>query len=251
MRKLLVICAAILVILAAGVAALFLLIDVNQFRGRLQTTLQSQLNRPVALGNMTLGLFPVAIKVNDVTVGETPQFPTGRPFVTVKEIRVRAELLPLLRKDVRINSLVLEHPVIEIVSDKTGSYNFSDLTNRSAAGQPASGNGGASVALSQVDIEDGTVATSALGNPGSRSVYDHIDVSATDFGQGRNPHIKASAQLPGAGKDSLTFQGSGAPFAGVLTLTDAPLAGLSEFGDPILRSTGFFPGRQTYAPLVR
>ena len=132
--------------------------------------------------------------------------------------------------------------VIEIVSDKTGSYNFSDLTNRPAAGQPASGNGGASVALSQVDIEDGTVATSALGNPASRSVYDHIDVSATDFGQGRNPHIKASAQLPGAGKDSLTFQGSGAPFAGVLTLTDAPLAGLSKFAGSDLAIDGLLSG---------
>jgi uncharacterized protein involved in outer membrane biogenesis len=239
MRKLLLVFAAILVILAAGFGALFLLIDVNQFRGTLQNSLQSQLKRPVTLGTMTLGLFPFAIKVENASIGENPQFQTGRPFATVKEIRVSAELLPLLRKDVRVNSLVLEQPVIEIVSDKAGSYNFSDMTNRPASGQPASSG---SIALSQVDIEDGTIATSTLGNPASRSVYDHIDITATDLGSGRNPHIKASARLAGAGKDSLAFQGTGSPFAGVLTLTDVPMAALSRFAGSGLPIDGALSG---------
>jgi AsmA protein len=244
MRKLLVVCVAIIGVLAAGMAALLLLLDVNQFRGTIQTSLEKQLNRQVALGSMTLGLFPLAIKVNDATIGENPQFPTGRPFVTVKEIRVRAELLPLLRKEVRVDSLVLAQPVIEIVGNKAGRYNFSDLMSQPSPGK-VPGNSGGSVALAEVDIEDGEVATSTLGAPNSRNVYDHIDISATDFGPGKNPHLKASARLPGGAKDSLKFEGSGNPFAGVLTVTDAPLAGLTKFAGSGLPVDGDLSGSAT------
>jgi AsmA protein len=245
MRRALIICASVVAILGAAVAALFLLVDVNQFRAPVQASLQRQLKRPVTLGNMSLGIFPLTIKVDDVTIGENPRFPTGRPFATVKEIRVRAELLPLLRKEVHVDSVSLARPAFEIVRDRTGQYNFSDLTNQPPSGQPSSGNTGGSVSLAQLDVEDGALTTSTLGQPNTRNVYDHIDISVTDLASGSNPHIKASAVLPGAGKNSLTFEGSGNPLAGTLTLTDAPLAGLAKFAGSSIPVDGLVSGSTT------
>ena len=82
MRKLLIALGSITFLTVAGFALVWLLVDVNQFRPAIQADLQKQLHRPVTLGEMSLGLFPLVIRVDNVSVGENPQFATGRPFVT-------------------------------------------------------------------------------------------------------------------------------------------------------------------------
>src|SRR5579884_1513900 len=237
MRKILVICGAAVAVIAVAVVILFATLDVNQFRGKIQADLQQQLHRPVTLGNMSLGLFPLSIRASDVQIGESAAFPTGRPFATIKEIRVRAELLPLLRKEVRVQSLDLEQPSIELVDNAAHQWNYSDLTGQgSGSSGGGGGDGSGSMTLSSLEINDGTIALSDLGVPSSRAVYDHINVQLTDFGPGKVFHVKASAQLPGAKPDSLVLQGSGRPvtnnglpFNGHFSITDAPAAAFARF----------------------
>ena len=205
MRKILLICGIAIAVVIAGASILLATLDVNKFRGTIQADLQQQLHRPVTLGDMSLGLFPLSIRVSNVQIGETAAFPTGKPFVTVKEVRVRAELLPLLRKDVRVRSLELEQPSIELVDNPARQWNYSDLTGGS------SGGGSGSMTLSSLQINDGSVALSDLGVPSSRAVYDHINVQLTDFAPGKAFHVKASAQLPGAKSVPLVLEGAGRP----------------------------------------
>ena len=255
MRKILLICGiAVAVVIVGGVIVLATL-DVNQFRGKIQAELQQQLHRPVTLGNMSLGLFPLAIRASNVQIGETAAFPTGRPFATVKEIRVSAKLLPLLRKDVQVRSLELEQPAIELVDNAAAhQWNYSDLTGQPPASSSGTGSGGggggsSSMSLSSLEINDGSVAISDLGVPGSRTVYDHINVQLTDFGPGKVFHVKAAAQLPGAKADSVVLQGSGGPatnngipFNGHFSVTDAPAAAFARFTGAKLPVDGTLSG---------
>ncbi|HWE48452.1 MAG TPA: AsmA family protein, partial [Bryobacteraceae bacterium] len=243
MRKILLVCGIAIAIIIAGVAILFATLDVNQFRGTIQADLQQQLHRPVTLGNMSLGLFPLSIRASNVQIGETAAFPTGRPFVTVKEIRVRAELMPLLRKQVRVRSLELEQPSIELVDNAPHQWNYSDLMGQS------SGGGSGSMTLSSLEINDGSVAVSDLGVPSSRAVYDHINVQLRDFAPGKVFHVKASAQLPGAKADSVVLEGSGGPvannalpFNGHFSVTQAPVAALARFSGTTLPVDGALSG---------
>ena len=54
------------------------LINVEKYRGKIQTELQQRLNRPVSFGAMGLSLLPIKIEVNNAAIGEDPHFGSGQ-----------------------------------------------------------------------------------------------------------------------------------------------------------------------------
>ncbi|MGE5647690.1 MAG: AsmA family protein [Acidobacteriota bacterium] len=186
MRKALLTAGIALAVLVACVLALVLLIDVNQYRGRIQAELQKQLNRPVTLGKMGLRLFPLSVAVDNVVIGESPEFPSGRPFATVEQLRVHASVLPLLRKEVHVTSLMLSRPSIELVRNAAGKWNYSTLG--AAGAQPAASpgeGGGAGFALDRLQLKDGSVAVTDLASKTARSFYNNIEATLSNLGRGK------------------------------------------------------------------
>ena len=120
MRKLIIVVVVLVVIIVGALLALPHLIDVNQYRGQIQSDLQQRLNRPVQLGEMSLGVFPLRVEANNVTIGEDPNFHSTVPFAQVSQLDVSVKLLPLLRKDVEVNSLELKRPQIELIRNQNG-----------------------------------------------------------------------------------------------------------------------------------
>ena len=94
----------------AGLAVFLLTLDVNQFRPQIEAQLQKSLKRPVTLGAISLKLIPLALRIENVTIGESPALRSQRPFVTAREIQVRAGLMPLLQKKLDVQSLVVRKP---------------------------------------------------------------------------------------------------------------------------------------------
>ena len=95
-------------------------VDVNQYRGQIQAELQKRLNRPVQLGNMSLSVIPLAVKVDNVTIGDDPSFHSNAPFAQVQQLDVHVKLFPLLAKKIEISSLTLEQPKIELIRNAAG-----------------------------------------------------------------------------------------------------------------------------------
>ena len=110
-------------------------IDVNQYRGQIQAQVQKQLNRPVQLGEMSLSVFPLAVRVKNVVIGEDPNFHSNVPFADVQQLDISVKLLPLLSKDVEVKSLELERPKIELIRNAAGDWNFATLGHNSTAPQ--------------------------------------------------------------------------------------------------------------------
>ncbi len=238
-RKILIAGGAVIAAIVIILGILLATLNVNQFRGTIETSLEQELHRSVAMGNMSLGLFPLAIRVNNVQIGENPGFATGRPFVAVNEIRVRCALLPLLRREVRVSSLELEKPSIELVRNAAGQWNYSDLLGQQSGG---SGSGSSSLEISTLRIVDGSVTMADLSKPGSTAAYDHINVDLTDFAPGKTFHVKASAELPGAKADSFVLEGSGMPFNGHVSINGAPAAALAKFAGAGIPVDGVLSG---------
>ena len=61
---------ALVVILV--IAGFVILGNVDRFRPRVQAELQQKLNRPVTLGHLGLKLFPLSVRIDDVTIGDAP-----------------------------------------------------------------------------------------------------------------------------------------------------------------------------------
>src|SRR5205814_4496612 len=127
MKKLGIALAVLGILFVIVIFAVPALVDVNSYRGRIQSELQSRLGRPVTLGQLHLSLLPLAFRADNVAVGEDPSFQSTRPFAQANELSVSVALWPLLHKDVQVKSLELSQPKIELIRNAAGTWNFASL----------------------------------------------------------------------------------------------------------------------------
>ena len=184
--------------------ALPYLVDVNQYRGLIETQLRARLGRETKLGPMELSVLPLSIRIRDFSIAEDPAVASPRPFASAKELRVGLGLLALLKRDIEIKSIVLQSPSVEIIRKADGKWNFSTLGS-------SSGSSSETPVIDALKIEDGTVGYTDLGDPKpERSQYDHIDIKLSDYGPNRRFRLDAAAHLPGPNRPSIEWSGGGA-----------------------------------------
>jgi len=101
-----------------------ILVNADRYRPKVISYLEEKTGRKIEIGRFAVTLFPgVAIHIDDFGVKSPPSFP---PSYIVKVARIDAQLdvRALLHLRVLIKSLVLEQPVINLVSDPDGPWNF-------------------------------------------------------------------------------------------------------------------------------
>ena len=74
MTKRFVVIAVLVLVAVVAIAGFFVAGHVDSYRPRVQAELQQKLNRPVTLGHLGLKLFPLSIRVDGFTIGESPDF---------------------------------------------------------------------------------------------------------------------------------------------------------------------------------
>jgi len=264
MRKLIGVLVALFLIVVIAIFALPSLVNVNQYHDKIQAELQQKLHREVKLGEMGLKLLPFSIRVSNAEIGEDPRFNTGRPFASTQQLAVSAKLLPLLRHDIQVNSVELVDPKIELVRNAQGVWNFASLQQPSTNQPPAAANpnpaapskpspapsaassskpnqpsSGQAFSLSELKITNGQVAITDQQKHQSRSVYDHIDLTLSNYAPGKPFDLSLAAHLPGQGDQYVKFDGRAGPMNdqnslatpldGRLKLNQVSLAGVEKF----------------------
>lgn len=252
MRKLLIAVMVVVLLIVGLAVALPFFINVKQYRGQIQAELQNRLDRPVQLGNMSLSVIPLAVKVDNVTIGDDPSFHSNVAFAQVQQLDVHVGLFPLLAKKIEVSSLTLEKPKIELIRNDAGVWNFASLGQK-PAGAPAPGApravpaqpGAAPAAqpsgfqLSKLSISDGQIAVTDYQKHQSRAVYDHIDLTLKDYAPNQPFALDVAAHLPGKGTQTLQLSGKGGPvndgqlintpFSGTVKFDEVSLAGAQKF----------------------
>jgi uncharacterized protein involved in outer membrane biogenesis len=226
--------AVVVIVIALGV--LLATFNPNDYRGTIQAKLEQQLDRKVALGNMSLGLLPLRFRVANLSIAEDPRF-NGGAFVQTQELSVSVKLLPLLSKSVQVDSLTLERPSVQLIKNAQGVWNFASLGQHAPAAAPSSGQ--QPFSLGELAIDDGQVAITDLQDRRPRTVYDHINLKLTDFAPDAPFNLDASVHLPGSGNQEVSLKGKGGPlshtdpvstpFKGTLDLKAVDIAGLQKF----------------------
>ena len=254
---------AILTILGVIIVALAVFaatFDLNRYRGLIQSQLEGHLGRRVALGDMHLGLFPLRFQVNNLRIADDPRFNPAKPFIEASQLDVAVQLLPLLHKSVDIDSLRLQRPSVELIKSAQGVWNFSTL----GALAPAETSKSASAAnqqfyLGSLVVKDGQVAITDLENRKPRTVYDHINMTLTDFSPGKPFSLDTSVHFPGKGAQEIRLQGKGGPipagdpavtpFRGNLDLKEVGISQFQKFlQTPALSNTdGVLSGHNSIA----
>ena len=155
-------------LLLLGVAAVIIVpqvVDIKQYKPRLEKMVADATGRPFSVGgDIHLSLFPwVGVSMADVHLGNPPEGGGGE-FISIRSFKAKVKLLPLLSRDVQVREFVVDGPRIVLVKDKNGKGNWvmsaqssdQDLSSSSdsgaepsadSAGQP----GGLPIAALQVD----------------------------------------------------------------------------------------------------
>src|SRR5882757_6315114 len=140
MRRLGIIAGAIFLIVVVAVVIFAATFDVNRYRGTIQAQLEKRLGRPVVLGDMGLKLFPPRFRVQNLAIADDPRFSSDAPFVKAQELDVSVKLLPLLHKQVEIDSLSLQRPNVVLIKNSAGVWNFASLGHPSDTNNTPPGN---------------------------------------------------------------------------------------------------------------
>lgn len=236
MRKLLISVLVALVLIVAALAIVPQFLDVNRYHDQIQAELSKRLGRQVSIGHLSLSLLPPSFKVENGVIFEDPAFNTGRPFAQARDLSIRVQLLPLLSKQLRIDSVTLDQPQIELVSNSAGVWNVSSL---GAKKQPKEQGGQTELQLARLQINNGTIAIQNDRTHLQRSLYDHIDLTLRDYAKGKPFSVDLAAHLPGQGKQVARLSGKGGPvdeanlantpFDGKVDLDQVSISGFHEF----------------------
>jgi AsmA protein len=120
----------LLIVIAAFVA--LLLFDINSYKSQIETAASEATGLDVRIkGSMGLSFFPFGISAKDVHVANE-----GSEILSVESLKLRAELIPLLTKRLKVTACELVKPAVVIMKDAKGKYNFENNKKISTIGWP-------------------------------------------------------------------------------------------------------------------
>lgn len=100
---------------------------INRNKDYLLTQAEQALGRKVTVGEIAVTLWNgIGLRLNNVILADDPSFSAG-DFVRARDLQVNLKLLPLLRKEFQVKRLILHDPVIEIIRNRDGEFNFSGI----------------------------------------------------------------------------------------------------------------------------
>src|SRR6202048_296675 len=109
-------------LLIASVFVVPVLLNADRYRPKAISYLEESTGKKVEIGRLAVTFFPkVTIRVDDFGVKSPPLFPPSY-ILKVARIDVEIDPWPLLQGQIVIRSLVLEQPVLNLVSDQDGPW---------------------------------------------------------------------------------------------------------------------------------
>jgi uncharacterized protein involved in outer membrane biogenesis len=128
-RKTVLIVIAVLIV--ALIFAVPALINVDRYRGQVISYVQHKTGKQVEIGHLALTLVPLSIRIDGFGVKNPSLFPPGY-ILKVARIDAGLDAAALLHREVVIKSLSLDNPVIDLISDPDGPWNFENPQAKAA-----------------------------------------------------------------------------------------------------------------------
>jgi AsmA protein len=138
---------ALVLIVIAAIAAV-LLFNINVYKSKIETADSEATGLDVRItGKMGLSFFPFGVSAKDIHVAAE-----GGDILSIESLKLGAELMPLLKKQLKLTGCELIKPAITIVKDADGKYNFESTKKVSTIGWP-----GTASALRELKLSKGAL----------------------------------------------------------------------------------------------
>ncbi|MFV0543489.1 MAG: AsmA family protein [Marinicella pacifica] len=202
MRKLfkwfigLIVIVALLLVLAVLLLPVFF--DPNDHKPEIQQAVQNQIGREVSLnGPIGWSVFPwVAIELNDVSVANEQGF-SGDSLADIGKLSARVKLLPLLKKDIQVDTVELKQPGIHLQVAKSGQTNWQSIMDHLAGdkdGTQSDESSGIDINIQGIMISDGTLNYRDAAAGSTLQLAD-LNFSSSAISAGKPAEMSLSAQL--------------------------------------------------------
>lgn len=146
----------LLVLLVAFGVVLTLVFDPNDYKEQIVAAVKDRTGRTLQInGKLGWSFFPwIGIETNQLVLGNAPGF-GPEPFARIEAAGIKVELLPLLRKQVVVDTVLLDGLQLRLARNATGRTNWDDLIRTTPGEKPDAPDGagaGLGVLVNGVDV---------------------------------------------------------------------------------------------------
>jgi AsmA protein len=253
MRKLVITGGVLLVLLVLiGFAVVNLNALVNRNRDYLIAQAQEALGRNVEVADIGVTLWGgIGIRLKEFSLADDPSF-SRESFIRAADLQVNVKFLPLLKKELEIDELVLRRPVINIIRNEKGQFNFSTIAakekekkEREKEQKERPEKLPPALLVSLVDVNDGLIRyvdkTAGIDFQAS-----DLDFEIKEIRLDQPIAVDVEAAVFGASKQNLKVKGKVGPLGPKADLNQLPIE-----GDLELQPVPFAQLDKTFPALAR
>ncbi len=111
------------------------IVSSGMVKNKIISNLEASLSRKVQIDDINMS-WSSGLDIKNIHIREREDLP-GDTFVKVKRILCNIEFVPLIKKQIRINDLIIDSPEIVIQRDKEGLFNYEDKSVSVESGSTA------------------------------------------------------------------------------------------------------------------
>ncbi|HEY6515750.1 MAG TPA: AsmA family protein [Steroidobacteraceae bacterium] len=185
----------VVAVLIAAVIVLWLIVNPNEYKGRIEAAVRSSTGRDLSLaGNIHLAILPsIALELGPVTLGNPPGFGPSQPFASLQRVSLHVHVFPLLHHQLDVGRIEIDGLDLRLLKNAQGQGNWSMPAGKQAAPAPQSssgsqmtlgGIGGVVVKSSRISYQDMTA--------------DHVNIEIGHVATGVPVPVKWSLDLTAA-----------------------------------------------------
>ncbi len=195
-----------LVILVALTAVILpMVLDPNDYKQDIEDKIQQNIGRQAHLeGDIEWSVFPwLALTFNDVSIDNAKGF-KGDKFAKIQKLSARVKLLPLLSKDIKVGSIVIDGAELTLQVSSSGTSNWQSILDNLDAD---SGDTDSSASTATLNIEGVKLSNININYKDSQTITHanitnlSMDMSEISKNTTVNTDITMHLQMPDTGLD--------------------------------------------------
>lgn len=129
-----IIIGCIAAVLVAAVIALWLIVNPNDYKGRIVAAVKSSTGRELSLpGDIHLAIFPsIALKLGPASLGNPPGFDSSQPFASLQRVSLRVRVLALLHHQLEVGRVEIDGLDLRLLKNARGQGNWAMPAGKTA-----------------------------------------------------------------------------------------------------------------------
>jgi AsmA protein len=229
------------------IAAAFILpylVSLDKYKGIVEEKVGQALHRDCSIGKLRISILPtLGARIENVVISNPPGF-SQTPLLSLKALKVRVKVIPLLFGRKEIAGLTLDRPVVFIEKDPQGRLNIpymeqagkSERRGTLESGRVKTDESKAlqGLYLSKASIKGGKfIYLDRTTTPANRTEIEEIDFDLRDLSLDRRIQYKLSLQWS---PNEISLEGWVGPLGRTIDLKNIPLQGRLQVNFPDLAS---------------